>query len=152
MSEPVRGESPETRGGPQPILAYYQALGRLSAGELAKERSFLAALPASPHTQMRQAMLLGHPRGPQETGRALALVEQLLKSGDPAAVELQPVARMLADHYGERLRLEAQLERQGLLVKESQRKAQELQEKLDGLADIERTMTPRPGAGQGGKR
>ncbi len=137
--------------GPLPVLAYYQMLGRLSAADLAKERTALAALAASPNTHLRQAMVIGHPRGAQETAKALALVDGLLKSNEPAAIELQPVARMLADHYNERLRLEGQFERQGTQLKETQRKAQELQEKLDGLADIERTLTPPPRSGRGGK-
>ncbi len=138
--------------GPLPVLAYYQMIGRLGAADLAKERNALAALAASPNTQIRQAMVIGHPRGAQETAKALALIEGILKSSEPGAVDLQPVARMLADHYNERLRLEAQSERQNTLLKEAQRKAQELQEKLDGLADIERTLTPPPRSGKGGKQ
>lgn len=134
-------------------------LGRLNAAEMAKERSALAAQQATPNIQIRQAMLLGHPRSGLDSGRALALLEGLLKSSDPAAVELQPLARLLADQYAERLRLDSQLDRQGGQLKESQRKAQELQEsqrkaqelqeKLDSLADIERTLTPPPRSGKG---
>lgn len=141
----------EPRGEKQ-ALAYYQMLGRFSAADLARERSILAAQAASPTVQIRQAMVVGHPRGQQDSARALALLEQLLKSNDPAAIELHALARLLADYYSERLRLEGQLERQGVQLKENQRKAQDLQEKLDGLADIERTLTPRPGSGRGGAR
>jgi hypothetical protein len=137
------------------VLVYYQSLGRLTAGELARERTQLSALPQTPNTMIRQAMVIGHPRAGLETGKALALVDSVLKSADPAAAGLLPVARLLADHYTERLRLDAQLERQGAQLKESQRKATELQEKLDGLADIERTLTSPPRSdkptGPGGK-
>lgn len=149
--ELVRSERDEVRGAQQ-ALAYYQMLGRFSGADLARERNVLAAQAASPAVQIRQAMVLGHPRGPQDTGKALALLDQLLKSSDPAAVELHALARLLADYYNERQRLEAQLERQGVQLKESQRKAQDLQDKLDGLADIERTLTPRPGSSRGGQR
>ena len=54
------------------------------------------------------------------------------------------MARVLADNYAERLKLEAQVERQSQLAKEAQRRQQELQEKLDGLAGIERSLTVRP--------
>ena len=135
--------------GALPALTYYQSLGRMTASELARERSALAALTSSPSVQIRQAMLLGHPRFGQDGSRALVLVDGLLKSADPAAVELQPLARLLADQYHERLRLESQLDRQGGQLKESQRKAQELQEKLDSLTDIERTLTPPPRSGKG---
>ncbi|MDR0775044.1 MAG: permease [Azonexus sp.] len=147
-----------------PPLAYYQLLGRLNAAELARERSLLATLPAEPANQIRLAMALGHPLGQADTAKALALVEQILRSNEPAAVELHPLAQLLADQYGERLRLdnerqrldnerlrqEGALERQGQLLKESQRKAQELQEKLKSLADIERSLSaPRPRVEQG---
>lgn len=138
--------------GAVPALAYYQMQGRLNAAELVKERSALAAQPATPNVQIRQAMLLGHPRSGQELARALVLLEGLLKLTDPSAVELQPLTRLLADQYTERLRLESQLDRQGGQLKESQRKAQELQEKLDSLADIERTLTPPPRSMKGARQ
>lgn len=145
------GPRPERQDAPAALaaLGYYQMLGRLNAGELVKERSALAALTPTPYVQMRQAMLFGHPRSGQDSARALALLESLIKSTDPAAVELQPLARLLVDHHAERLRQEAQLDRLGGQLKDSQRKAQELQEKLDSLADIERTLTPPPRSGKG---
>ena len=124
--------------------AYYLALSRMSAAEFGRERHAVAVLPKTPSTQLRQAMILGHPRGQQDLPRASVLLDGILKSNDPAAVGLSPLARLLADNYGERQRLEAQLERQGLQMKESQRKVNELQEKLDALADIERTLPTPP--------
>ena len=52
------------------------------------------------------------------------------------------------------MKLESQLEKQGLLLKDSQRKTTELQEKLDSLANIEQTLIPRPRviSPNGGKR
>lgn len=143
------GHRPPRYDGPGmlPPLAYYQLLSKMTPAELGRERSVLAALPVTPNSQLRMAMLYGHPRGPQDVGKAIALLDAVLKSNDPAAVSLQPLARLLADNYlerqNERLRLEGQLDRQGQQLKESQRKASELQEKLDGLADIELTLPPR---------
>ncbi|WP_265942681.1 permease [Dechloromonas sp. A34] len=127
-----------------PPLAYYQLLSRLSPAELSRERLVLAALPQNPNTHLRTAMLFGHPRGPQDLGKATQQLELVLKSNDPAAVSLQPLARLLADNYAERQKAEGQLDRQGQQLKDSQRKTLELQEKLDGLADIERTLPTRP--------
>ncbi|MCL2524556.1 MAG: permease [Betaproteobacteria bacterium] len=154
-----------------PLLAYYELLAPLDAAELAGERDFLATLPAEPTTQIRLAMLIAHPHSTQDVAKALALVKQVLRSNEPTAVKLHGLARLLADQYeerqrldnerlrldgerqrldGERQRLEGQLDRQGTQLKDSQRKARELQDKLDRLADIERTLTPQPRAGQGG--
>lgn len=127
-------------------LAYYQNLQRMSPAQLSRERSMLAALPPSPGIQLRMAMLLGHPRSQADLGKAMSLLDPVLKSSDPVAVGLQPLARLLADNFGERLKLETQLEKQGQQLKESQRKAAELQEKIDSLADIERTLPQRPRA------
>ncbi len=126
-----------------PALAYYQSLQRMPLAEMSRERTIYAAQPAMPGSQLRLAMLFGHPRGSRELGRAQVLLDTLLKSGDPDALPLQPLARVLADNYGERLKLDAQLDKQGVQLSESQRKAADLQEKLDGLADIERSLPVR---------
>jgi len=148
---PGKGKPSYDEPGPLPPLAYYQFLSRLSAAELSRERMVLAALPQNPNTHLRTAMLFGHPRGPLDLGKATQQLELVLKSNDPAAVSLQPLARLLADNYAERQKAEGQLDRQGQQLKDSQqqlkdsqRKALELQEKLDGLADIERTLPIRP--------
>ena len=136
--------------GQLPVLAYYQMLAKMSPAELGRERSVLAALPATPNTHLRLAMLLGHPRAPQDLGKAISLLDGVLKANDAPAVSLHPLARLLADNYLERQRQEnqldrqtGQLERQSAQLKDSQKKAVELQEKIDGLADIERTLPQR---------
>jgi len=129
--------------GPVPPLAYYQLLSRMSPAELNRERSVLAALPPTPNTQLRMAMVYGHPKGVQDLGKAIGLLDGILKSSEPAAVSLQALARLLADNYLERQKQESLFERQGQQLKDSQHKSAELQEKLDGLADIERTLPQR---------
>lgn len=91
-------------------------------------------------------MVLGHPRGPQELPKAIALLDGVLKSTDPSAVALQPLARLMIDNYIERQRQDVWSDKQGQQLKESQRKVIELQEKIDSLADIERTLPQRPRA------
>ena len=143
---PTQFEAP----GVLPALAFYQSLQRMPVAEMTRERTVLASQSSGPGNQLRLAMLLGHPRGPQDFNRALNLLDNILKSSDPAAQALQALARVLADNYNERLKLDGQLEKQGVQLKESQRKVEEsqrkaveLQEKLNGLADIERTLAPR---------
>ncbi len=136
--------------GALPALAYYQMLQRMTPAQINRERQVLAALPPTPNNQVRTAMVLGHPRGQQDLTRALALLEGVLKSADTAAASLHPLARLLADNYMERQKLETQLEKQGQQLKDSQRKAVELQEKIDSLAEIERTLPQRPRATRSG--
>jgi hypothetical protein len=127
-----------------PLLVYFQRLLRMSAQELVRERNVLAVLTPSPANQVRLAMLLGQVRGPMDLYRALALLETVLKSGDPAAATLHPLARTLANQYQERLKVEMQNEKLTQQLKESLRRSGELQEKLDALADIERSLPVRP--------
>ncbi|HJW25203.1 MAG TPA: permease [Rhodocyclaceae bacterium] len=124
-------------------LNYYQSLTRMSTGELARERTALAALPNNANTQVRTAMLLGLARGPQDLGRAITLLEAVLKSSDPAAIALHPLARLLAENYTERQKLDAQGERLLAQAQDGQRRANELQEKIDRLTEIERTLPSR---------
>lgn len=135
---------------PEAALVYYQGLTKMTSAELGRERMVLAAVPQTPYSQIRMAMLLGHPRVQQDLGKGLALLEGILKSTDAAVLPFQPLAREVADNYLERVKLEGQLEKQGqqltMQLKESQRKAFELQEKLDSLANIEKTLIPRPRA------
>ena len=131
-----------------PLLAYSQRLYRMSPQELVRERNVLAMTLQTPSVQVRMAMLLGQPRGPMDIVRALGLLDGVLKSSEPAAASVHPVARALASQYTERLRLETQNEKLAQQLKESQRRSSELQEKLDALADIERSLPVRPTAGE----
>jgi hypothetical protein len=142
---PVRRPAPAVveESAVTPVLAYYQGLHRMTPAELNRERQVLTAVPTSPYTQLRLAMLLGHPRGQQDLTKGISLLDGILKSSDPAAIALHSLARVVADNYLERLKQDALFDKQGLLLKESQRKALELQEKIDGLADIERTLPQR---------
>ncbi len=131
-----------------PLLGYMQLLLRMSPPELLRERSMLGSIPQTPATQLRMAMLLGQARGPTDLGRALALLDGVLKSGERAASSLHPLARTLSSQYSERLRLQTQNEKLIQQLNESLRKGLELQEKLDALTNIERTLPVGPKSGE----
>ena len=99
--------------------------------------------------QLQQAMQAAHPRT-GNPARARTLLEALLAAGDDASRALHPYARALLDQLAERQRLDAanlrltqQLERTGQQLKDSQQRGEDLQRKVDALADIERTMPAR---------
>lgn len=131
-----------------PLLSYLQFLQRISPQQLLRERAILTVAPPTPVTQLRLALLLGQPRAPQDLVRALGLLEGVLKSNDPAVASLHPLARLLASQYQERLKLATQNEKILQQLKESQHRNGELQEKLDALSDIERSLTVRPSSGK----
>ena len=70
----------------------------MTPAELGRERMVLVAVPQTPYTQVRLAMLLGHPRVQQDLGKGLALLDSVLKSSDPAAQLFHPLARQVADN------------------------------------------------------
>jgi len=131
-----------------PLLGYQQLLAQLSPQELARERAVLLYLPPTPSSQLRLAMLFGQTRGTADLPRAQALLDKVLRSNEPAAASMHPLARLLATQYHERLRLQAQNERLLLQVTESQRHSAELQDKLEALANIERSLPLRPTGGE----
>ena len=131
-----------------PLLGYLQLLQHMSPQELQRQRGVLAAIPQTPAAQVRLAILLGQPRGSADLVRALSLLDGVLKSRDPAAASLHPLARALASQYQERLKLETQNERLLQQFKDSQRRSIELQEKIEALTDIERSLPVRPTAGK----
>lgn len=131
-----------------PLLGYYHLLQGMTPGELTRERQTLTRLTPSPSVQIRQAMLYGMPRATTDLTRALAILEAVLRSHAPEAASLHPLAKLLAMQYQERIRLETQHERLSQQLKESQRKRDELQEKIHALTDIERSIPIRPNAGK----
>lgn len=126
------------------LLRYLQAVQRMSAAEAARERAVLAATAPSPAANLRLAMLLGQARGTPDLPRALALLDGVLKSRDPAAPSMHPLARALATNYQERLRLQTQNEKLAQQLNDSQQRNAELQETIDALAAIERSLPVRP--------
>ena len=158
MIEPIIEEAPRVEikvdeTAMLPLLGYLQLLPRMSAKELARQRQTLAALTQTPSVQLRMAMLLGQPRAPANLAKAQSLLAGILKSNEPNASSLHPLAQLIATHYGERQRLEQQnarltaqmteLEQQ---LDDSQRRNDELQRKIDALADIERSLPKPPAA------
>ncbi|MCP5295398.1 MAG: hypothetical protein H6950_11955 [Zoogloeaceae bacterium] len=74
----------------------------------------------------------------------MGLLESVQRSVDADAIALQPLVRVLVDQYAERLKLGVQADKLGQIARESQRRAEQLQEKLDALAAIERSLPTRP--------
>lgn len=113
------------------MLAYYATNARQPAVP-ARERN----VQADPYLLMQEAILLGQARTP-DLSRASILLENVMKSRNPAAVNLAPLARLLHDQYGERMRIEQQL-------RDALRRADQLQEKIDALSAIELSLPARP--------
>jgi hypothetical protein len=125
-------------------LANHEQLRSLPPNELAQEIARLSALPPTPDNAIDLAMALLLTRNGGEQLRAIGLVEPLAKGATPDAEAWQPVARLLLARLQELRRLEDLLERRNQELRDSQRDVKQLNEKLEALKAIERSLAPRP--------
>lgn len=130
------------------VLAYHDRLRQMPAAELAQELARLNAAPGGPATTLEMALVLGQTRNNGDLARGLSLLDSLLRINTPEVQPWQPIARLIAARFAEQRRLEEQLERLNTQLKDSQRESQrkidQLNEKLEALKAIERSMTVRP--------
>jgi hypothetical protein len=128
--EPLRIERPRTQSEAENLLAYYQHIRKLPTADLGKEHDLARqayTLARSDFNRVRLAMLLSLPGTTlSDEPRALDLLDPVAKN---SAGELQGLALLLATNLQERKRLDAN--------------AQGLQQKLDALRTLERSMIER---------
>ena len=132
-------------------LAYAERLRSLGAGELAAEQALIGEPGGSVERQMQLALLLSQTHVPADTGRALGLLQRLVASPTPEAAELRPLARLLIARLLEARRLEDQTDRLTQQLREAQRRIEVLNDRLEAMRAIERSLTPRPPAAGGAR-
>lgn len=129
------------------LLAYQEQLRQLPAGELgaelARQNAALAASGNAPAVALELSLVLAQTRNPADTQRALALLDPIARTPTPEQQPWQGLARLLLVRLVEQRRLEEQLERQAGQLRESQRNVQQLNEKLEALKAIERSLNSR---------
>jgi hypothetical protein len=128
------------------LLAYQARLAQLGPPGLAQEQQRLGDGRESPQATMELAMVLGGTRASGDLQRAITLLDGVQR--DPAATAWQGLARWLAQRYSEQRRAEEQAERLAQQLRDTQREHQrrieQLNEKLEALKAIERSLTTRP--------
>lgn len=127
-------------------LAQHEVLRAMPPNELAQEIARLSALPPAPDTSIDLAMALLLTRNGGEQNRAISLVEPLARGATAEAEPWQPIARLLLARLLELRRLEDLLDRRNQELRDSQRDVKQLNEKLEALKAIERSLAPRPTA------
>jgi hypothetical protein len=152
---PATGTPGEAAFAVGSALEYHRLVRSLGAAELARERSALINAPGTPLGMVREAILISQSNGAGNLGRALALLDAVAAQDTAEARALQALARLLSDQLLERQRLESaadrlaqQLERTVQQLRDSQRHGEQLQEKLDALANIERMLPAHPAASE----
>lgn len=136
------------------LLEYYQRLRGLSAAELVKEQNLLNQQATQPRTDawlVQQALLQSVAHGPNDLSRSLVSLDAVVKNKEPANVSIRQLAVLLYSLIAEQKRLEDQNEKASAQLREDQRqletmaaKQAALQDKLDGLKAIERSLLNRP--------
>jgi hypothetical protein len=121
------------------LLAYQASLHHVAAPELGK--SLRTKAQPGFEAALRRAMLLGARRSAGDLGRAQIQLDGVLQSRALDAQYLKPLARMLAGHYAELLRQDAALDKLGAQLREARRRSEQLDEQLDALKNIERTLS-----------
>jgi len=128
------------------MLAYAERIRNLQPPELAQEINGLGDPQDSPQRLMQLAIALGAGRTAANGARAQALLQRVLAQNQAQAQALHPLARMLLAQQAETRRLEEQLERQNQQTKEAHRRIDQLNDRLEALRAVERSLLLRPAA------
>ena len=126
------------------FIAYHERVRQMSPAELQQEVQRIGDPAQSFRATMELSILLGYTRAPGDVQRALGLLDNLLRSPAPEAADWLPWARVLRARYGEQRRVEDQLEKQTQALRENQRKLEQVNQQLEAVKAIERTLTPKP--------
>jgi hypothetical protein len=142
---------PEAAPAPSPspaetVLAYAERIRNFQPPELAQEINSLGDPQDSPLRQMQLAIALGFARTPANVTRAQALLQRVLAQNQAQAQALHPLAKMLLAQQAETRRLEDQLERQNQQTREANRRIDQLNDRLEALRAVERSLVLRPAA------
>ena len=125
------------------LLAFHERLRELAPAELAREQLRIGEAPDQPALQLELVLLLAQRQQPGDVARALALIEPHARAQVPNP--WQAAARLLQTRLAEQRKLEEQLEKQTVQLRDQQRRLEQLAAQLEALKAIERSLNnPRP--------
>jgi len=138
-----------TQGPQAAMLSYADKVRPLGGAELNAEIARVGDPGDSPTTQMQLALLLSQTRVPADLARALGLLQRVIANPSPEAQPLHPLARALAARYVEQRRVEDDRDKQVQQLRDSQRRIDQLNDRIEALRAIERSFarpanTPAP--------
>jgi hypothetical protein len=134
------------------FLATHDRLSTLNSADLAQEANHPID-PVSVEAAMDQALALSMTHAPGDIVRSQAVLDQILHNNSPQADPFRSLARLLAYRLGEQRRAEESADRLSAQLRDQQRDSQKkldaLNDKLEALKAIERNLNTRPGAKPG---
>jgi hypothetical protein len=128
------------------LLRYADRVRGLSPAELSLEIAAIGDPGGAPERQLQLALALMHLNQPVETARALGLAQRVANSAAPDSAPLKPLARLLAQRLLEHRKIEEALDKQNAQLREQQRRIDQLNERLEAMRAIERSINNRPPA------
>ncbi|CDG86015.1 putative uncharacterized protein [Janthinobacterium agaricidamnosum NBRC 102515 = DSM 9628] len=126
------------------LFAYQAGLRLLSPSELAKTQTDINKQDVSAKAVVRRAMLLAALHGSGDLGRAQGLLDGLIQSAVAADQPYKPLAQFLSNTYADLRRQEDASEKLNQQVRDAQRRNDQLNDKLEALKNIERSLSARP--------
>ncbi|GER13094.1 hypothetical protein [Variovorax boronicumulans] len=145
-----------TQGPVATMLAYADKVRPLGGADLSAEIARVGEQGETPAAQMQLAILLAQTRVPADLARALGLLQRVIANPAPEAQPLHPLARALAARYVEQRRVEDDRDKQVQQLRDSQRRIDQLNERIEALRAIERSFarpnTPAPTPSSNGSR
>lgn len=112
----------------------------------------LSAEPPSPAVSVNLALALLQTRVPGDAGRAVGILDTVIRSTEPSARGWVEWARFLQSRAVEQRRLEESVDRLNQQLRDSQRRIDQATEKLEALKAIERSLAPHRPAMPGASR
>ncbi len=128
------------------LLDHAERLRAFSQPELQTHIAALGDPGNQPVRQMQLALALTYTHQPPDTARALGLVQRVINHTAPESVVFKPLARLLASRLLDQRRLEDTVDRQAQQLRDGARRIEQLNERLEAMRAIERSLLPRPAA------
>jgi len=129
-----------TQGPVAAMLLYADKVRPFGPPELATELGRLGDLVETPAVQMQTAIVLAQTRNPADLARAQSLLQRVATNPSAEAQPLQPLARLLAARYGEQRRAEDERDKLGQQLRDSQKRIDQLNDRIEALRAIERSF------------
>jgi len=142
LVQPAPATAPEAEAAAQ-LLRYADRVRGLTPAELSLEIAALGDPGGVPERQLRLSLALMHLNQPVETARALGLAQRVANSPMPEAAPLKPLARLLVQRFMEQRKLEEAMDKQAAQLREHQRRIDQLNERLEAMRAIERSINNR---------
>lgn len=141
----IVNKSPDLANGKEVdnLLMYFQKIRLTPAVDLSRSLTALAGQAKTPYRELQRAIILSVLRGNGDLTRAQTSLDGVVKSNEISAENLKPIASMLIVHVAELRRLDEFVDKQNQQLKESQRRIEQLNQKLEDLKTMERLLPSR---------